>query len=102
MVLLTSRRTTRRAAVLALPAPFDPSIDPLRRSRMVASKDDLNLRRLTDKHREYEERLQELQRRRYLTEEEQVEEATLKKLKLRVKDEIESIRRHHPELAEHH
>jgi uncharacterized protein YdcH (DUF465 family) len=92
----------RRAVARAHPAPFDPSIDPFRRSRMVASKDDLNLRRLEDKHREYEERLFDLQRRRFLTEEEQVEETTLKKLKLRIKDEIASIRRLHPELAEHH
>lgn len=69
---------------------------------MVASKDDLNLRRLTDKHREYEDRLADLQRRRFLSDEEQIEEATLKKLKLRIKDEIASIRRSHPELAEHH
>ena len=69
---------------------------------MVASKDDSNLRRLTEKHREYEERLAALRHRRFLTDDERVEEATLKKLKLRIKDEIESIRRHHPELAEHH
>jgi uncharacterized protein YdcH (DUF465 family) len=66
---------------------------------MDASKDDLNLRRLTLKHQEYEEKLTALRERRYLTEAEQLEEATLKKLKLRVKDEIETIRRQHPELV---
>ena len=66
---------------------------------MDASKDDLNLRRLAAKHQEYEEKLTALRERRYLSEAEQLEEATLKKLKLRVKDEIETIRREHPELV---
>lgn len=64
---------------------------------MDASKDDPNLRRLIQKHQEYEDRLTALRERRYLNDDEQLQEATLKKLKLRVKDEIEAIRRHHPE-----
>ena len=64
---------------------------------MDVSKDDLNLRRLAAKHQEYE-----LQQRLFLSEDERYEEATLKKLKLRVKDEIEAIRRNEARLAGRH
>jgi uncharacterized protein YdcH (DUF465 family) len=57
-------------------------------------KDQANLHRLSQKHEECEERLAELAARRFPTEEEQYEEATLKKLKLKIKDEMESIQRH--------
>ena len=67
---------------------------------MSETKDEVNLRRLADKHREYDERLAALQQRRFLTETEQREEATLKKLKLRIKDEMEALLRHPPERAE--
>ncbi|HVI94310.1 MAG TPA: hypothetical protein VM753_09885 [Anaeromyxobacter sp.] len=66
------------------------------------SKDDLNLRRLAAKHQEYEDRLAVLQQRLFLSEDERYEEATLKKLKLRVKDEIEAIRRNEARLAGRH
>lgn len=69
---------------------------------MDLSKDDLNLRRLAAKHREYEDRLAVLQQRLFLSEDERYEEATLKKLKLRVKDEIEAIRRNEARLAGRH
>jgi uncharacterized protein YdcH (DUF465 family) len=58
---------------------------------MTQNKDDVNLSRLSLKHRELDERLAVLAGRRFLTEPEQFEETTLKKLKLKVKDEIESI-----------
>ena len=57
-------------------------------------KDQATLPRLAQKQEECEERLAELAARRFPTEEEQYEEATLKKLKLRIKDEMESIHRH--------
>jgi len=66
---------------------------------MDQDKDEGNLRRLTQKHREYDERLVELAGRRFPTELERLEEATLKKRKLRVKDEIESILSQRRELA---
>jgi uncharacterized protein YdcH (DUF465 family) len=58
---------------------------------MSQNKDDVNLNRLSIKHRELDERLEALASRRFLTEPEQIEESTLKKLKLKVKDEIEAI-----------
>ena len=69
---------------------------------MGQHKDDANLSRLSLKHRELDERLAVLAGRRFLTEPEQFEEATLKKLKLKVKDEIESILASRPERSGRH
>ena len=66
---------------------------------MSQGKDEANLKRLAVKHRELEERLAVLAGRRFPTEPEKLEESTLKKLKLKVKDEIESILIQRPELA---
>lgn len=66
---------------------------------MNSSKDELNLQRLTQKHRELAERLEALAGRRFPTQAEQLEEATLKKQKLRVKDEMEAILAARPELS---
>ena len=48
-------------------------------------------RRLVDQHTDYAHKLEELSSRPYLSEQEQVEEVRLKKLKLRIKDQIEAI-----------
>ncbi len=69
---------------------------------MSRNKDDVNLSRLSQKHRELDERLAVLAGRRFLTEPEQFEEATLKKLKLKVKDEIESLLASRPGRAGRH
>lgn len=48
-------------------------------------------RSLATQHSEYARKLDEMETRSYLTEEEQVEEVRLKKLKLRLKDQMEAI-----------
>jgi uncharacterized protein YdcH (DUF465 family) len=50
---------------------------------------DEEFRRLAEQHGQYKKRLQELAGRSYLTPEEQLEETQLKKLKLRLKDQMQ-------------
>jgi len=50
-------------------------------------------RRLAGKHHELDDRLHELTGKHYLSDAEQVEEVTLKKRKLQVKDRMEEIAR---------
>jgi uncharacterized protein YdcH (DUF465 family) len=52
-------------------------------------------RQLATKHHELEDRLQELTSKHYLSTNEQVEEVTLKKRKLLLKDRMEEIVRTH-------
>jgi uncharacterized protein YdcH (DUF465 family) len=55
--------------------------------------DNEEYRRLEEQHHEYENRLQSLTAKVVLSDEEQVEETTLKKKKLQVKDRMEAIAR---------
>lgn len=48
-------------------------------------------RRLAQEHSQYSQRLDSLIQKRYLTEDEKIEEVRLKKLKLRLKDQMEQI-----------
>jgi uncharacterized protein YdcH (DUF465 family) len=48
-------------------------------------------RRLAEEHRGYGQKLEALNSRNYLTPEEQVEEIRLKKIKLRLKDQMEGM-----------
>ena len=52
---------------------------------------------LAAKHHELDERLSQLTAKHYLSEPEQLEEATLKKRKLQIKDRMEDIRRRRPD-----
>ena len=56
-------------------------------------KEDEQFRRLADEHGELEAKLQELQDRRWLSEEDQLQEVQLKKRRLAIKDEMEKILR---------
>ena len=56
---------------------------------------DEEFHQLAAKHHELEDRLHELTTKHYLSEPEQLEEVTLKKLKLQVKDRMEDILRRH-------
>ena len=65
---------------------------------MLASRDQLlasddQFRKLVQEHTQYEQRLGSLTQKRFLTEDEKLEEVRLKKLKLRLKDQMESIER---------
>jgi uncharacterized protein YdcH (DUF465 family) len=52
---------------------------------------DPELKRYVEEHREFERKLEELEKKAFLTTEEETEKKNLKKLKLRGKDQIEAI-----------
>jgi len=52
---------------------------------------DEDFRRLAQKHHQYDERLGKLVHKAHLSEQERVEEVNLKKMKLQVKDQMESM-----------
>ena len=55
---------------------------------LTGTQDEEALRQLQEEHRRYSEKLEGLVQSPYLSAEEQIEEVRLKKLKLRVKDQI--------------
>jgi uncharacterized protein len=59
------------------------------REQLLASHEEF--RRLAQEHTQYSERLSTLIEKRYLSEDEKLEEVRLKKLKLRVKDQMQMI-----------
>lgn len=59
------------------------------REQLMASNDEF--RRLVQEHTQYSQRLDSLIDKRYLSEDEKLEEVRLKKLKLRLKDQMERI-----------
>ena len=65
-------------------------MDPVR-DQLLASHEEF--RRLASEHTQYSQRLDSLIQKRFLTEEEKLEEVRLKKLKLRVKDQMALIER---------
>jgi uncharacterized protein len=52
-------------------------------------------RQLVSKHKQLDSRLHELTRKHYLSDAEQIEEVTIKKRKLQLKDKMEVILREH-------
>jgi uncharacterized protein len=52
------------------------------------------LQKLAQEHSQYSQRLESLTEKRYLTDEERMEQVRLKKLKLRLKDQMQSLEHH--------
>jgi uncharacterized protein YdcH (DUF465 family) len=67
----------------------------------VLMREDSNFRELVQQHENYEKRLSELASLTYPNDEELLEEATLKKKKLVVKDEIYHILQKHSDTISH-
>lgn len=63
------------------------------REQLLASHEEF--RRLAQEHNRYSQRLECLIEKRYLTDEEKLEEVKIKKVKLRLKDEMEMIEQEH-------
>ncbi|HME31173.1 MAG TPA: DUF465 domain-containing protein [Terriglobales bacterium] len=59
------------------------------RDQLLATNDEF--RRLSQEHSEYQHRLESLIQKKYLSEDEKIEEVRLKKLKLRLKDQMQSL-----------
>jgi len=59
------------------------------REQLLASSEEF--RKLAEEHSSYAQRLELLINKKYLSEEEKIEEIRLKKLKLRLKDEMEAF-----------
>ena len=63
------------------------------KKKLLESNDEF--RQLATEHHHLDERIHTLATRHYLSEPEQLEEVTLKKKKLQLKDQMESMLRHH-------
>ena len=67
------------------------------RDQLLATNDEF--RKLSQEHSEYQHRLESLIEKKYLSEDEKIEEVRLKKLKLRLKDQMQSLE--HKFLTDH-
>jgi uncharacterized protein YdcH (DUF465 family) len=68
---------------------MDRSIETDIKAHLMQSSEEF--RKLVDQHQEYKKKVEELEAKHFLTEEEEVEEHRLKKLKLHLKDVMEQM-----------
>jgi hypothetical protein len=61
------------------------------RDMLMSSNEEF--RRMSQEHAQYSQRLESLSSKRFLSEDEKIEEVRLKKLKLRLKDQMEQVER---------
>ncbi len=61
------------------------------RDMLMSSNEEF--RRMAQEHAQYSQRLESLSSKRFLSEDEKIEEVRLKKLKLRLKDQMENLER---------
>ena len=73
--------------------------EPLGKADLLQTDEELHT--LSVQHHELDNRLHELTSKHYLSEPEQLEEVTLKKRKLQIKDRMEDIMRRHRQLQTH-
>jgi len=59
------------------------------RDPLLTGRDEFQ--RLVQEHSQYSQRLESLTQKRYLTDDEKLEEVRLKKLKLRLKDQMQNL-----------
>jgi hypothetical protein len=59
------------------------------RDQLLTGHDEFQ--RLVQEHSQYSQRLESLTQKRYLTDDEKLEEVRLKKLKLRLKDQMQTL-----------
>jgi uncharacterized protein YdcH (DUF465 family) len=83
---MPSRKVTFQEA--EMPTDFEEM-----KQQLLESNDEF--RQLASQHHDLDERIHNLAHRHYLSEPEQLEEVTLKKRKLQLKDQMESMLRHH-------
>jgi uncharacterized protein len=69
-------------------------------SRSQLAENHEEFRKLVLEHSQYENRLDSLTQKRYLTDDEKLEEVRLKKLKLRLRDQMEQIERQYRQQAQ--
>lgn len=72
-----------------------PNRDDVLKEELIRTDDDF--RRLYEEHQEYERRLQELNHKSLLSQDDEIEEKKIKLHKLVLKDRMEEILRHHRE-----
>lgn len=73
--------------------------DPLRENLL---EQDIEFRQLSIQHQKLDSRIEELSRQLYRSKTEELEEATLKKRRLHLKDQMEMMLRRHRTLSEGH